>query len=180
MATHVVPITNGAGSKSLANGTYAVTASTKGYDNATIDPASLEITDGVNEYDLTIGATGVLTLHVSDDGTDAGVPIEGAQFNRCDSEGNVYGDAVTSDGDGNAVFSHVPYSEEDTPPTVYYKQIASDGEHEFDDSLKTEILNESTKLVEVQNAESTERAFTLKDANYSGLPIEDGEFTLTL
>lgn len=67
---HIIPITNGKGSKTLVNENYSVTASVNGYDNATIEPSSEEITEGVNEYSFTIAANGTLTLHVSDDGTD--------------------------------------------------------------------------------------------------------------
>ena len=47
---HIVPITNGIGSKELDNGTYSITASVSGYDNASIDPAELEVTEGTNDY----------------------------------------------------------------------------------------------------------------------------------
>lgn len=68
----------------------------------------MEITDGVNICDFKIVVLVTLTLHVSDDGTNVGVPIVGATFYRCDSEGTTYGDAVVSD-DVNAVFNYVSY-----------------------------------------------------------------------
>lgn len=114
---HIIPITNGKGSKTLVNENYSVTASVNGYDNATIEPSSEEITEGVNEYSFTIAANGTLTLHVSDDGTDIGVPIVGATFYRCDAEGTTYGEAVTSDDEGNAVFNNVPYADDGTDQT---------------------------------------------------------------
>ena len=67
---HIIPINNGVGSKEIDNGTYTITANIVCYDNATIDPASQEITEGIDNYSFTIGATGTLTLHVSDDGTE--------------------------------------------------------------------------------------------------------------
>ena len=66
-------------------------------------------------------------MHVSDDGTDIGVPIIDATFYRCDSEGTTYGYTVVSNDDGNANFNHVPYSTEGNAPTVYFKQTESDG-----------------------------------------------------
>ena len=48
-------------------------------------------------------------MHVSDDDTDFGVPIQGVTFYRCDAEGNIYGDLIESDVDRNAVFENVPY-----------------------------------------------------------------------
>lgn len=173
MAKHVIPITNGVGSAALTNGSYTVTSETTGYDNLTIDPGTQEITEGVNEYSFTIAATGTLTLHVSDDGTDVGIPIVGATFVRCDAEGTTYGDAITSDDDGNAVFNNVPF-DATAAPNIYYKQTASDGQHDFDDTLKTTTLIEQTGIVEVENTEAATRNFNLTDANYSGLPIEDG------
>lgn len=117
---HIIPITNGAGSKELADGNYTVTSSVAGYDNSSIDPSTLEIIEGVNDYSFTIEATGTLTLHVSDDGTEIGIPLVGAAFYRCDSEGNTYGEQIVSDDEGNAVFNNVPYAESDAP-IIYFK-----------------------------------------------------------
>lgn len=178
MSQHVIPITNGKGTKEITNGTYDVTGEFTGYDNSSILPATQEISEGVNEYSFTIADTGKLTLHVTDDGTDVGVPIEGATFIRCDAEGNTYGNPVTSDVDGNAVFQHVPFAA-DSAPAVYYKQTASDGEHEFSDELRNTTLTEENVTVEIQNTDSTERTFTIIDANYENLPIADGNITIS-
>lgn len=175
---HIIPITNGKGSKELANANYNVTASILGYDNSSINPSEQEITEGVNNYNFTIAATGTLTLHITDDGTDIGIPVVGATFYRCDSEGNTYGDIITTDDDGNATFNFVPYSEDGDAPTIYFKQISSDGEHTFDDSLQNTTLDAETKTLEIQNAMAEAREFSLTDENYSGLPIENGEITL--
>ncbi|MGM9881828.1 MAG: hypothetical protein ACI31S_03175 [Bacilli bacterium] len=175
---HIIPITNGKGSKEMANGSYTVTTTTVGYDESSIDPASIDIEEGVNEYNFTIAATGTLTLHVSDDGSEIGVPIVGATFYRCDSEGNTYGEIVTSDDEGNAVFNYVPYAD-DGAPTIYYKQISSDGEHTFDDALQNTAMTTDTLTVEIQNSPAVERTFTVTDANYENLPIADGEITLS-
>lgn len=175
---HIVPITNGIGSKELDNGTYSITASISGYDNASIDPAELEVTEGTNDYSFTIAATGTLTLHVTDDGTEIGVPIVGATFYRCDAEGTTYGDPIESTEDGNAVFNNVPYAEENAP-IIYYKQTISDGEHTFDGELQNTILAEESVTIEITNPEAAARNFTLTDANYADLPIADGSITLT-
>lgn len=176
---HLIPITNGKGSKELANGTYNVVANISGYDNASVDPAQIEITEGVNEYSLTIAATGTLTLHVSDDGTDIGIPIVGASFMRCDAEGTTYGEAKVSDDDGNVVFDAVPYHETEAP-NIYYKQIGSDGEHTFDDTLQTTTMDSDTKTIEVENPIAAERTFTITDANYENLFIENGQINLNM
>lgn len=174
----VIPITNGIGSLELANGIYAVTSSTIGYDNASITPSEQEIVEGTDEYSFTIAATGTLTLHVSDDGTDAGIPIEDAKFVRCDSEGINYGDEILSDADGNAVFSFVPFAEEGAP-TIYYKQTASDGNHDFNAELQNTTLATETNTIEVLNTSAVSRNFNLTDTNYSGLPIADGQIILS-
>lgn len=176
---HVIPITNGKGSKELSNGTYSVTASVLGYDDSTINPAEQEITEGVNSYSFTIGATGTLILHVTDEGTDIGIPIEGATFYRCDADGNTYGEIITSDAEGNAVFNSVPFSAEEGAPIVYFKQTASDGEHTFSDALQNTTLDSDTKTVEIANPMAPEREINLTDANYDGLPIADGSLTLS-
>lgn len=164
--------------KELTDGNYTITSSVAGYDNSSIDPSTLEITEGVNDYSFTIAATGTLTLHVSDDGTEIGIPIVGAVFYRCDSEGNTYGEQILSDDSGNAVFNNVPYAESDAP-IIYFKQISSDGEHTFDGELQNTTLTEETGIVEIANALVAERTISLTDANYANLPISDGFITLT-
>lgn len=67
MAQHIIPITKGKKSKALANGNNDATAIVEGYDSSTLISANQEITEGENTYSFTIGATGTLTLHVSDD-----------------------------------------------------------------------------------------------------------------
>lgn len=177
--SHTIAITNGIGSTELVNGEYNVTSSTPGYDDSTISPSTQSITEDVDTYDFTIEATGTLTIHVSDDGTEIGIPIIGATFYRCDSSGKTYGDIITSDEEGNAVFNNVPYSETSTGPKIYFKQITSDEQHTFDDALQETTLEADSKTIEIQNPEATTRTFNLTDANYLGLPIEDGEIILS-
>lgn len=176
---HVIPITNGVGSKELANGTYTVTSLTPGYDDTTIAPSTQEITEEIDTYNFTIAATGTLTLHVTDDGTDIGIPIVGASFYRCDADGNNYGEAIISDDDGNAIFNNVPHSIEGNAPVVYFKQTESDGEHDFNVELQNTTLTEETQTLEITNPAATTRTIHLTDANYPNLPIANGEITLS-
>lgn len=173
-----VIITNGSGSEELINGTYTVTASVAGYDNTTITPSSLTVVDGTNSYAFTIAADGTLTLHVTEEGTSTGTPIVGATFVRTDSNGVEYGSPITSDSNGDAVFNNVPFDSTDAP-TIYFKQTASDGDHEFDSSIQSTTLTEETQTLEIQNANGALRTLTLTDANYENLPIESGTLTLT-
>lgn len=174
----IVTITNGEGTSDLINGNYSVSASVNGYENTTIDPSSVSIISGTNTYNFAISASGVLTLHVTDDGTSTGNPIIGATFIRTDSLGNEYGGVVTSDSNGDAVFSNVPFSAYNAP-TVYFKQTASDGDHEFDDSVQNTSLTSDTLTVQIQNAVGATRTIMLTDENYSSLPIESGSITFT-
>ncbi len=176
---HTIPITNGKGSKEIVNGQYNVTAKATGYDNSTINPKQVNITTGTDTYAFTIAATGTLTLHVSDDGTAIGVPIEGAIFYRCDAQEKNYGNPIETDDQGNAVFEHVPF-DATNPPLIYFKQVASDGAHTFDDTLQNTTLTTANKTLEIQNPDADIRNFTLTDANYANLPIADGEILLNL
>lgn len=171
---HIVPITNGMGSKGIINGTYDVTAEVLGYDNNSLTPTTQEITEGVIEYSFTIATTGTLTLHVSDDGTSVGIPIVGAKFYRTDNTGKTYGTVITTDDQGFATFNYVPFSTTQTPPNVYFKQIESDGEHNFDNSVKSVQLENQLKTIEIKNEEATTRTIKLTDESYEGLPIDDG------
>lgn len=175
---YVISITNGTGSSDIATDEYTVTAVAAGYDTTSISPSTITITDDA-DYAFTIAATGTLTLHVSDDGTEAGTPIVGATFVRCDAEGTPYGDPITSDDSGNAVFNYVPYSDGGDAPTIYYKQTASDGEHDFETTLYDITLTEETATEEIFNAPPSLKNINLTDANYAGLPIAEAEITLS-
>ena len=174
----VITITNGSGSAELINDTYAVTASVNGYNDASVDPSSINVVEGTNSYALTIAATGTLTLHVSEDGTAQGTPVVGATFVRTDSNGNEYGTPVVSDASGNAVFDNVPFAATNAP-VIYYKQTASDGDHEFDSSVANTTLTSDTGTVEVTNPVGATRTIALTDTNYANLPIGSGTLTFT-
>ena len=174
----IINITNGQGTESLINGSYTVTANAVGYDDSTINPSSVSIVEGTNTYQFTISATGTLTLHVTEDGTTTGTPIVGATFVRTDSTGNTYGSAITTDSNGDAVFNNVPYDATNAP-TIYYKQTASDGDHEFSDLVQSTTLTTSTETIEIQNTPGATRTITLTDSNYSNLPIDTATLTLT-
>lgn len=173
-----VIITNGVGSSNVLNGEYSITSNTTGYNNLSIDPSTLNVVEGTNEYELKIEAEGALTLHVTETGESTGTAVIGAKFIRCDSEGNTYGTEIETDSVGNAVFNNVPYDASNAP-TIYYKQTSSDGEHEFDGTLKNITLEASTKTLEVTNTPPVSRTFKLTDKNYLGLPISTGSITLS-
>lgn len=173
-----VIITNGSGTSNLINGSYSVVADVPGYDNTSISPSNITVQEGTNEYSFTISADGTLTLHVTEEGTVAGTPVVGATFVRTDSEGNEYGTPITSDSQGNAVFDNVPY-ETNGAPVIYFKQTASDGDHEFDAGVQSITLSTQTQTLEITNAIGATRTIHLLDANYSNLPIESGTLTLT-
>ena len=172
-----ITITNGVGTSDLINGTYSVTADVTGYDNASINPASISVVEGTNTYALTISSTGTLTLHVTEDGTSTGVAVVGATFIRTDSTGNEYGSVITTDANGDAVFNNVPYAASGAP-TIYYKQTASDGNHEFSTVVQSTTLTSQTATVEITNALGAQRTINLTDANYANLPV-DGLLTFT-
>ena len=174
----IVNIVNGVGTSELINDTYQVTANVNGYDNTSISPSSVEVVEGTNEYNFTISATGTLTLHVTEDGTSTGTPIVGATFQRTDSTGTTYGTPVVTDATGNAVFSHVPFAET-SAPTIYFKQTASDGNHDFSTDVVSTTMTTDSETLEIENTVGATRTISLRDANYGNLPIEAGSLTLT-
>ena len=173
----VININNGTGTGELINGSYTVTADVTGYDNTSINPSSVTIEAGTNTYAFTISATGTLTLHVTEDGTTTGTPIVGATFVRTDSLGTEYGTPITSDTNGDAVFNNVPFDATNAP-LIYYKQTASDGDHEFDQTVQNTSLTTQTSTVEIINQQGATRTINLTDSNYANLPIESGSITL--
>ena len=176
MAKSVI-ITNGTGTSNLINDTYSVTAEVTGYNNSSIDPSSVTIEEGTNTYAFTISAEGTLTLHVTEDGTSAGTPIVGATFVRTDSTGTEYGTPITSDASGNAVFNNMPF-DANNAPTIYFKQTASDGDHEFGESVQSTTMTTNTETLEIENTVGAQRTINLTDANYENLPV-DGSLTFT-
>ena len=174
----IVNITNGTGTTDLINGSYTVAADVTGYDNTSINPDSITVDAETNNYAFTISATGTLTLHVTDSGTASGTPIVGATFVRTDATGTEYGSVITTDATGNAVFNNVPFDATGAP-TVYFKQIASDGDHEFSAEIQNTTLTTQTSTLEITNAIGATRTITLTDTNYDNLPIDTATITLT-
>ena len=173
-----ITITNGVGTSELINDTYSVSANVVGYDNSSLNPTSLTVEEGTNSYALTISATGTLILHVSEDGTSTGTPIVGAVFVRTDSNGVEYGSSITTDANGDATFPNVPFAE-NSPPTIYFKQTASDGDHEFSSAVQNTTMTTQSSTIEIQNTIGATRTIQLTDANYTNYPIESGVLTFT-
>lgn len=175
---YTINIVDGVGQASVVNDSYTVSSSVVGYDNTSINPSSITIDGSTTTQNFTIAADGTLTLHVTEDGTTTGTPVVGATFNRTDSEGNIYGNVITTDSNGDAVFNNVPFAETGAP-IIYYKQIASDGDHNFDNTVKNTTLTTSTETLQVENSLPTTQTFNLTDANYEGLTIATGTITLS-
>lgn len=173
-----VQISNGTGSVDLPDGSFSASASVSGYDSTTLNPLSVTVTAGVTVYDFTIGATGSLIFHVTETGESTGTPVEGAVFQRCDQTGTVYGDPVTTDSNGSATLANLPWATENAPK-IYYKQTATATGHAFDDSVQEITLTQASTTKEIANPVLATRTINLKDANYSGYPIESGSMTLT-
>lgn len=175
---YTITITDGSGTANVMDGNYTVTSNTNGYLDSSIDPSTITVSEGTNEYNLTIAAEGSLTLHVTETGESSGTAVVGATFIRCDKNGNEYGTSVTTDQTGNAILPNLPYATSNAP-VVYYKQKSSDGNHLFDDTLKNVTLESQTTTIEVTNALPPVRTFNLTDKNYNGLNIDSGTITLT-
>ena len=174
---HNITINNGSGSSNIPNGTYNVSANVQGYDNTSILPTSVNIEDGTNEYTFTVSATGTLTLHVTEDGTSSGTKVVGATFKRADSSGNQYGPLITTNENGDAILTNVPYAVSGAP-TVYYIQLSSDGSHDYVKTVQSTTLSTQEATIQVTNTLSALRTINLYDANYTNLPISSGTLIL--
>lgn len=171
-----INVVNGSASENILNGDYSVSTNVIGYDNSTIDPASVTVSEGVNTYNFTVAATGTLTVHISETGEAGGTPIVGAKIIRCDSEGNTYGSEVTTNEEGNAILANVPYAATGAP-IIYFKQTTSDGTHEFPITLQNITMTTQTDTFELQNPVPALRTINYTDKNYDGLPVT-GTITL--
>lgn len=167
-----IPIVEGSATEQILNGAYDVTAVVVGYDNTSIQPDTVNVTAGDDAYAFTIAATGTMTLHVTETGVIGGPVIIGATFVRCDASGAPYGATITTDENGNAEFPFMPFAASDAP-IIYYKQTASVGEHEFDETVQNTTMITDTLEIEVENAPGEVRTITLTDANYANLKIAE-------
>ena len=148
----IINITNGTGTANMINDTYTVTSETIGYENTTITPSSVSIVEGTDSYAFTLI--------------------------RTDSTGVEYGSSIITDNNGDAVFSNVPYAQT-SAPTIYFKQTASDGDHEFISTVQNTSMTTETDTLEIQNPVGALRTISLTDANYANLPIESSTLTFT-
>jgi hypothetical protein len=172
-----ITISNGTGTATVENSTYSVTANVPGYDNTTISPTSVTVSQSTSSYNFTISATGTLTIHITEDGTASGTAVEGATLVRTDSSGTAYGTPITTDASGNAVFNNVPFGT--STPTIYYKQTATATDHSFDDTVQSITMTNSTQTVEIENPTTNPITVNLLDANYENLQVDSGTITLS-
>lgn len=177
MGKHIVQITNGKGTIHLTDGTYKATALAEGYDVTTLEPKEVLIEQDKDTYAFTISATGTLTIHVTDAGEQSGSPVSGAKFIRTTNTGTSLGIEAISGQDGNAIFNNVPFSESGNIK-IYYRQITSDGEHTFIDTLKTVTMTNSTLTEEISNPLAPLRNLTLTDISLPNITIEDAQIIL--
>ncbi len=178
MANYTVTITNGQGSQVMQKGTYDVTAQATGYDVSTLTPQTFTATDAPQTQAFTLTANGTLTFNVNETGAAGGTPITSGSLVMTDSTGATeYGQPVTINANGDAVFENVPYGTAAEPFTLYFKQLASDDTHNPFEGVITVNMTAQTQTEYLQNSAAAEQTFTLQDANYN-LPIE-GSLTFT-
>ncbi len=178
MANYNVTITNGSGSQVMQKGTYDVTAEAAGYDVSTLSPTTFTATENAGSQAFTISANGTLTINVNETGAAGGTPITSGTLVMTDATGNTeYGQAVTIDASGNAVFENVPYGSTTEPFQLYFKQLTTaDGYNIFEGVIPVSMTAQ-TQTEYVQNTAAAEQTFTLRDANYD-MPI-DGTLNFT-
>lgn len=172
-----INIVNGEGTSRVLNGTYDVFADVVGYDDITIYPFELQVNNDVDTYNLTIGASGKLLIHVTEDGTGDGIPVEGASFSICDMYGNCYGDVKKTNSNGYVGFYSLPY-DTDNPPNVYFIEISSDGKHLFDKEVHKVNLKSQELSINIKNGIAPTRKFILEDINYNGINPEEANLRL--
>ncbi len=171
MANYEVTITNGTGSQAMQAGTYTVTATAEGYDTSTLSPTTFTATGSTATQAFTISASGTLTFIVNETGAEGGTAITGGTIIMTDSTGTTeYGEAVSINSNGEAVFNNVPYGSADTPFTLYFKQLTSDGDHNIYDGVITVTMTGQTQTEYIENGAIAEQTFTLTDSTYS-LPV---------
>lgn len=172
-----ISIVNGIGTEQIVNGTYNVTVVATGYDPTSLAPTTEIVTTERDAYPFTIAATGTLTLHVTETGAPT-VPISGALFRRCDSAGMQYGTPITTDSNGDAQFLNVPFAASGAP-NIYFKQLASDGNHDYNGETQFTTMATDSETFEINNTLASSKTITLRDANYTDLPVDSATITFS-
>ena len=95
-----------------------------------------------------------------------------------DSTGTIqYGSPVSINTAGVAIFDKVPHDLE-TPYMLYFKQLASDENHNKYEDVIAVGMGDVTQTEYIQNLPIAEQSFTLTDANY-GFPVADATLSFT-
>ncbi len=178
MATYNVTITNGSGSQAMQNGAYDVSATAAGYDVSTLSPTTFTATQEGATQAFTLSANGTLTFNVNETGAAGGTPITSGSLVMTDATGTTeYGQPVAIGADGNAVFNNVPYGSTTEPFQLYFKQLATDENHNIFEGVISVEMTAQTQTEYIQNTAAATQNFTLTDENYN-LPI-NGSLTFT-
>ncbi len=178
MANYTVNITNGSGSQVMQKGTYTVSATAAGYDVSTLSPTTYTASESAGSQAFTLSANGTLTFIVNDTGADGGTPITSGTIVMTDATGTTeYGQAVSINANGEAVFENVPYGTADSPFQLYFKQLTTADGYNVYDGVISIAMTAQTQTEYVQNSAAAEQSFTLLDENYN-LPI-DGTLDFT-
>lgn len=181
MANYDVTITNGQGTQAMKAGTYEVTATeAQGYDLTTLSPTTYTATSESGTGHFTLSASGTLTFTVNEDTTTARIPVTSGTIVMTDSTGNVqYGSVVEINSTGEAVFNNVPYGTSESPVTLYFKQLTSDDTHNPYDGIIEVNMTAQDQTENILNKLIATQTFTLEDANYSGLKINNATLNFT-
>ena len=175
MANYSVTITNGTGSQAMNPGEYEVTATyAPGYDTTTLSPTTYTATSSGSGA-FTIEASGTLTIIFNETGAEGGTPINSGTVVMTDSTGETqYGSPVEINSNGTAIFNKVPYGSAQSAYTLYFKQLTSDENHNIYSEVFTVGMGSETQTEYILNSpKSTTQNFTLTDATYTGLPVEN-------
>ncbi|MBO4823460.1 MAG: hypothetical protein J5580_02735 [Clostridia bacterium] len=182
MANYNVLITNGVGSESMEPGTYTVTATyAPGYDLTTLAPTSYTVTSDSQTGAFTLSANGTLTITFNETGATGGTPITAGTVVMTDATGETqYGPVVNIDANGVAIFDNVPYGSTQSAYTLYFKQLTSDASHNVYPNVFAVGMGGQTQSEYILNTpKMVEQNFTLTDANYTGMPIENANLNFT-
>ena len=181
MANYNVTILNGEGTQEMEVGSYSVSATyAPGYDATTLNPTILNVSTSPTTEAFTLSATGTLTITFNETGEEGGTPITSGSVVMTDSTGETqYGTPIEIDTNGTAVFNNVPYGSTEMAYTLYFKQLTSDENHNIYQDVFTVGMGAQTQQEYIINTPKiVTQNFTLTDANYTGLPINNAVLEL--
>ncbi len=179
MSNYNINITDGKGSEKVAAGSFLAVIDAPGFDNSSLLPIMVNLPNTSTTTNLTLSATGSLTIVFNETGDESGRGILNGTVIMTDETGETqYGRVVNINSNGEAVFEKVPFGDSENLYDLHFVQLSSDDSHRKHDGVFTVSMESSTKRHHVKNDLTIEQHFVVTSIDHENLPIKNAVLTL--